>query len=422
MKVFSKKEFLWTFSERVVTLIGGMALMKILAIGLSIEEYGYYSLVTSICALVIMLPFGSLLQGVSRYVSIYKENPLKYNKFVKSTLELFFLISAFYILLAVIIRYSSSLDSKWEDIYYLLVFFIFSEMLKSLYKTLNNANRRRLNLTVSSFLEFIVKVVFLYILWKANGIIDIESVLLILILSNMISILILFKGNKVLNISRINARSSKNFILRMWIFSAPLVVWSIFGWLRDMSNRWYLDYFLDKESVALFAMIGSIAMIAPVALHGLIDAYLIPILYQKDKENKQYAGVILSRLLPSILLFFLLSFTIVFFYKNEIILIIADYKYLKLSWMLPWMFLTFSVYSLSMIATYELFTHKQTKRLLISSIVPGAVSIVCGYYFIKKYGLDGAFYNYIVTYLSYSILTFMAVYRYRIYQRKSEKC
>ena len=418
--MFSKKEFLWTFSERVVTLIGGMAVLKILAVGLSIEEYGYYALVTSICALVVMLPFGSLTQGISRYISIYKTSPSKYNKFVKSSLELLFLISTFYFLLAFLIKDSLSLGPIWEGIYYLLTFFIFSEMLKLLYKTINNANRRRSNLAISSLLEFSVKVIFLYVLWEGDGAISIKSALLILILSNAVSIVILSNAINVPNVTKINIRSSKMFILRIFNFSAPVLIWSVFGWLRDMSNRWYLDYFLDKESVALFAMISSIAMIAPMALHGLLDSLLKPILYQKHNEDKRNSGEVLYRLLPLVLLIFLLAFVVVLFYKNEIILIVADDKYLKLSWMLPWMFLTFSIYSLSMISTYELFTCNQTRRLIISSIVPGVVSIVLGYFFIKNYGLSGALYNYIAVYLSYSILTFIAVFRYRIHQVKGE--
>jgi O-antigen/teichoic acid export membrane protein len=65
-----------------------------------------------------------------------------------------------------------------------------------------------------------------------------------------------------------------------------------------------------------------------------------------------------------------------------------------------------------MMSTYELFAHKQTKRLIISSIAPGIISLISGYYFIQYYGLDGALINYIITYGSYSLFTFYVVFNY----------
>jgi hypothetical protein len=55
-------------------------------------------------------------------------------------------------------------------------------------------------------------------------------------------------------------------ITRIWSFSYPLLIWAVFGWLRDIANRWYLDYSLDKESVTLFAMMSSIALIPPAGI------------------------------------------------------------------------------------------------------------------------------------------------------------
>jgi len=179
-----------------------------------------------------------------------------------------------------------------------------------------------------------------------------------------------------------------------------------------MSNRWYLDYFLDKEQVALFAMLSSISMIAPTALLGIIGGYFMPIIYQKENQHRGYTRDFLYKLLPIVLMIFSFSFVITYIFKNEIILIIADEKYLSISWMLPWMYLVFCLYTLSMMATYELFAHKQTKKLILSSIIPGVISLFFGYFFIKQYGVEGALYNYIITYLSYTLLTFYVVVKY----------
>jgi O-antigen/teichoic acid export membrane protein len=406
------KELMWTFFDKLITLLGGLFLIKILAVTLSKETYGFYALITSVSALVIMLPFSALLQGVSRYISIYQQK-LKYNKFFTVTLILFIVILFVYSILAMIFKSYIDVNSSWYNVFYIVFAFIVSEIIKILYRTINNANRQRKNLVISLFLEFSIKLIILYYLYYIYNFISISNLLTIFILSNIISIIIMQQMNKnIFDINTFKIKEAKVIVLRIFLFSAPLILWAVFGWLRDMSNRWYLDYFLDKEQVALFAMMSSIAMIAPTALSGLIGSYVMPILYQKENKIKGYTRNLLFKLLPKVLIVFIFSFIITYIFKNEIILIIADEKYLDISWMLPWMFLVFSIYSLSMMATYELFAHKQTKKLIFSSIAPGIISMICGYFFIKNYGIDGALYNYIITYLSYALLTFYVVFKY----------
>ena len=416
-KILTNKELFWTFLYQLITLVGGLVLIKLLATTLSKETYGHYSLVTSITALIVMLPFSALMQGVSRYISIY-QNKFKYSEFFTIVILLHLFIIFVYLILSVVFKNTYTLSSDWNAIYYWVVFFSISEIIKILFRTINNANRERKNLAVSMFIEFGLKIVAVYLLYY-NSKIDIKYLLIIFIVANIFATLVMsYKSKNFISLKLLKIRESKIFILRIWLFASPLVIWAIFGWLRDMSNRWYLDYFLDKEQVALFAMMSSIAMIAPTALMGLVGGFFVPILYQKENKTKGYIRQFLYKMLPLTLILFLLSFVVTYFFKNTIVLMIADEKYLEISWMLPWMFLIFSLYVLSMMATYEIFAYKKTKLLVWSSIFPGIISIIGGYFLIQKYGINGALYNYMITYISYAILTFFVVFRYWI---KNEK-
>jgi len=169
---------------------------------------------------------------------------------------------------------------------------------------------------------------------------------------------------------------------------------------------------MEKEQVALFAMISSLALVAPTALQGVIGNFFIPILYQKENENKGATQLFLQYALPILTLIFLIAFSIVFFFKNNIVELLTDTKYLSVAWMLPWLFLSYSIYIISMISTYEIFAKKKTKKLIVSSVTPGIISLVGGYFLIKNYGLNGAMFNYIITYNSYSLLTFYVVFKF----------
>jgi O-antigen/teichoic acid export membrane protein len=410
-KILTNKELFWTFLYQSITLIGGIILIKLLATALSKETYGYYALVMSIVAFIVMMPFSALMQGMSRYISIYKDKN-KYNNFLKVILIINLSLIFVYIIVASLYGSFSSLSTDWKGIYNLVIFYSVSEIIKILFRTINNTNRERKNLTISIFVEFSTKVAVTYIL-SLYQLVSIYDLLIIFIIANSLSIgLMLVKNKELLSFDKIKYKEIKVYTFRVWLFSYPLIIWAVFGWLRDMSNRWYIDYFLDKEQVALFAMMSFIAMIAPTALAGLISGFIMPILYQKENIKRGYTRKFLLKLLPSVFSLFIISFIITYIFRTEIILIIADSKYLEIAWMLPWMFFIFSMYTLSMMATYEFFAHKQTKKLVYSSILPGIISMICGYFFIKEYGIEGALYNYILTYSSYAILTFYIVFQY----------
>lgn len=410
--IATNKEFYWTLLFQLTTLVGGILLMKLLAVSLSKTEYGFYALITSFVSLILMLPFTALSQGVSRYVSIYQNKSI-YKIFISSSFTLFLFLIGIYIVLGILFGSFFLQDIDWEDKFFIIVILIVSEIIKSLFRTINNANRERKNIAFSVFSEFFFKISIIYIVHTMYSV-SIIDVLLALIVSNIVSVIIMFmKIRKDLSFSSVRNKYFKVHVLRLWLFSYPLLIWAIFGWLRDMSNRWYLDYFLDKEQVALFAMMGSLALVVPVALQGIIGSFFIPIIYQKENSQKGFARKFLIILLPSLVILLFISFVIVYFFKDLIVVLLTDEKYLSISWMLPWMFLTYSFYVISMISTYELFAHNQTRKLIVSSVIPGIIAFIGGYFLIKKYGIEGALVNYILTYGSYALLTLYIVNHYR---------
>jgi len=402
------KEFIYTFLFQFTSLVGGIVLIKLLAVYLPKEDYGYYSLINSIIAFVLMMPFTALLQGVNRYVSIYNQRN-EFKEFLSSVLILFVTILLIYLIIFLIVYVLySHIFFNWKDLIFYIIILSISSVFKAFFNSINNAKRDRKNIFYAVCAEFSIKIIGIVILLHY---LNIKYVLLVFIIAQFLSIVIMYAKNKQYIEFRFT-KKSKIYILRVFYFAMPLIVWAIFGWFRDMSNRWYLDYFLTKNEVALFAMINSIAIITPTALQGLIGGFFIPILYEKENQEKGYTKKFLLKLLPVLLVLFLVSFVIVYFFKEQIILIIADKKYLEISWMLPWMFLIYSFYVIAMISTYEIFAHKQTKKLLIPTIIPGIVSIIGGYFLIKFYGINGALYNFTITYLIYSFMVFYVVIKY----------
>jgi O-antigen/teichoic acid export membrane protein len=405
-KILTNKELHWTMAFQATTLLGALLLIKLLAVSLTKEDFGYYSLIMSISAFILMLPFTALLQGVIRYIPIYREN----NNFLTSIFVLFLIIIIFYAAVSLTINSLYLFDHIWEDKYFSILALVISEIIKTILKTISNSKRERKNIAIATFIEFFIKLTIIYIGFTRNDI-DLNHVIVALFISNIVSIVYMLKNHHI-DIANIKIKYFKIYNKRIWLFSYPLVIWGIFGWFRDMSNRWYIDYFLDKEQVALFTMMSSMAIIVPMALQGIISSFFIPILYQKEGNEKGYTKNFLRLSLPIVSFIFIFIFIFIFFYKNEVILLLADEKYLSVSWMMPWMLLSYSLTVVAAISTFEIFAKMQTKHLVWSSILPGIFSVIGGYFFIKNYGIEGALYNYIITYTSYALLTFLVVIKY----------
>jgi O-antigen/teichoic acid export membrane protein len=409
-KIINNLEFRWTILYQLSVLVGGALLIKLLAVSLTKGQYGSYALITSIVAFVLMMPFTPLLQGISRNISVYNSKNKKDLFFLNMFFVWVFLV-AFYLFLSFLLYFY--LPNSWRGLYFFVVFYIISEIFKVFLYTVSNANRLRKEQAVASFIEISIKLGGIYIVHSYSDFsLSLSFLILLLTIANLISILILKIKHSSNNLAFLYNKEFKVQFLRVWLFSYPFIIWGVFGWLRDMSNRWYLDYFMDKEQVALFAMMATIALVIPSALQGIIGSYFIPILYQKENSQPGCVRNFLKIMLPSMLIIILVIFSLFFFNNNLIVSIFADSKYLEIAWMLPWMFLAYGFYVLSMMSSYELLAHKKTKKLIVSSIVPGFFSLVFGYFLIKEYGINGALLNYLITYGSYSVFTFIVVFKY----------
>ncbi|MDD2871905.1 MAG: hypothetical protein PHS49_08000 [Candidatus Gracilibacteria bacterium] len=199
----------------------------------------------------------------------------------------------------------------------------------------------------------------------------------------------------------------------IYIFATPLAIWGIFGWMRDMSNRWIIEYYLTLNDVALFAVMNSLIVIIPGALQAFFGMYFMPILYKKEKEQKGYIREFNKKVVLVGFLIVILGTLFVELVSEYLIIILSDAKYLSGAWMLAPMFFVFSLFSLSMSTTSEIFAYNRTKLLLLPNIASGIISVVAFLFCINFYGMKGTVYAFMISYLTYSILTFFVVYRFK---------
>lgn len=410
VKRFSKKKIFENKIEVILSVLSQLVLIfqlllqnKILATYFSKTEYGMWSLFLSLYVLISMLPFTAFDQAIAR-ITYKKVNSEEKYHFVNSIYLIFSLFFIFHFILLMLLTKSSS----YNVFFWSFIIFTFTEILKNSLLVIDNASRNRKRVFLLRSLDLIARTLLLLILFKYS-LFTIDGVFWVFIMVNIISILSSYKKfGKIfnyINVKYIVDLFSKDIL----VFSYPLMIWAIFGWLQNMINRWYLNYYLDSDSVAIYTILVSITFFLPNAIYGAINNFFMPYFYSKNIRAKIsfYKKYLLN------IGIILVAYTIfTFFFKEYLVLILADKKYLQIANLVPIITLTSSVYILSMISTFEIYRSGDTKKLLFPTILSGIIPTIAGYFVVDSFGLNGAIVNYILGQLVYACLVFRISYKH----------
>ncbi|MDQ7083783.1 MAG: oligosaccharide flippase family protein [Sulfurovum sp.] len=394
----------------LISMIGALAIMKILAITLTKEDFGVYALILSIVSFIALFPFKCLDQGASRYVSINRSEN-SFSEFYSNYLFLLLVAIIFYISIFSIIDSLNIELSVFSEYIWTIFFFLTSEVVKTSFRTIVGAERKRIEILISNSLEFGLKVLILIIFIQD---ITLNIVLYLFIIINFISTIKLYLENKnELKLSVVNKVTFLFHNKRLWLFSYPFLIMAIFTWARDMSNRWIIDIYLDKESVAIYSILTSITIIIPMGIQTILGSYIVPIIYQKENTKQGFARRVTNILLLTLPILFLIIGLFIYIFAHEIITLFSSEEYIYHSWAFTSLFLAYSIYTLAMFSVYELLANNESKKLITPSIISGVLSVVSGLILINMYGLNGAIYSYLIGYISYAILIFIVVWKFR---------
>jgi len=411
-KILMNKELIFVILSQIVGLVISIVFVKLASHYMSVSEYGVYSLALSIAAFIALFPFSSFDQAIGRYISVYHSE----NTYAKNYTNILFLYMILVVLLSLATLVVHPLIKNLIprdilNIFYILIIFTILNILKTMLLQIENFNRNRKIVLCLRIFEGILRIVLLiaviyYSYLTAYKILFISCAIFLVDITLLVILRrkdLVFQGLS-LNLLKINFQ---NF----YHFSTPLLIWAVFSWIQLYSTTWFLQYFTSMKEVGYFNLLNTIALIIPTQLVGIIGAFIVPIMYQKEEFHKGYTRektkeitFYLSILLGLITIF-------LFFFHSFVVGILSSSKYLTYSWMLPYLFLASSISSIAALWTYEFFVYKKTKQLLLPQILPSVLSIIACYFLIPHYGIEGVMYVLILTSSSYIILVLITNFK-----------
>ena len=383
-----KKEFLLSGVAQLIYMSQSLCQNKIFAVCFDTEGFGRWALLMSV--------YTALDQGIYSVANEYRVNGNDKSLFTKVSYT-YLLIFFFYIIFSIFYVYLKPIPVDISVSLFML--YTITEVLKNTYTLIDNAYRNRMRVMVLRIVDFVFRL-FVFLFIAQIGYFTINNVLLTLIVTNLLAIAFLREYFPYFKLTLFR-EDYLYFYKSIFGFSLPLLAWALFGWLQNMIGRWYLNMHVDETGVALYTMLVSLSYFVPYAFYSVVSTYIMPIIY--SKEHKLSAKFLFFVLMGSSIVLLAYLFCIILFGEN-LVLLLADNKYLEIVKYLPYTTASSILYILSMLSTVEIYRAKATKKLLVPTILPGLIMSTVGYYLIMRWHLFGAVVNYALGQILYSII------------------
>lgn len=387
-----------------------------------VDEYGKYSLIMAGYVI-----FSAIYQGgiYSAFTKYYFENEKKENRTeLFSTLFLFILsvsltisiaLSFFHKELATLLLNNEN-DSNLIQfaVWILFVDTVFYTILH-LIKTQENSKKVVYYTSISAVFNLIFNLFFVY--YIGNGVLGILQAQL---LSGIFSIFIIIPILK----NHLKFRISRELLVKLLVFSLPLLISGILSTCVDIIDRFLLDKFLDKTAVGLYSFSYRIAMVMNLFVISFRTAWT-PYslrLYKKNTDYSYSSGLSFSKLLASSILIFLITncfiddlFTIKVFNTT-----VLNIKYAGGISIIPVVMIGYLFSGLSSFYSVYPYVANKSYHFLISDLIAFIVNIILNLILIPQYNLMGAAFATMISFSAGCAYLFLISRSIVIYYQKTE--
>lgn len=413
-------EAFFTIGGRILSIFIVIATTKFLTTFLSETAYGQLALYSITATLPSTFFFGPLGQGIMRFFPVAREKNevgVFHQHYVRLYRRGTTLVIAAGAVASLICCFLA--ETKWAVACLLIaVFNVFNALNYFQYGLQNAARKRILALgleTGDRLLQQSLAIALL--LWVSD---DPLMVMVGYLLGSLIFMLInkyyyrrSFPETSSVSTLQPKGAYSKEILLYSW----PFMVFGVFAWAQNASDRWGLELLQSTESVGQYAVLNQIGFQSLTLIFGSIGYFLIPILFNKagnlqNKKRVEEANYMNNLFLWFNALLICLLFNLFWFFGQEIILLFSDEKYVKVAHLLPFMVLAGGLFNFGQIYSNRFMLSMQTNLLLVPKILAAVVGCSLNIISAIFYGLPGLAGALILTQMLY-VLVLMICWKAR---------
>jgi len=243
---------------------------------------------------------------------------------------------------------------------------------------------------------------------------SLKSLLLGMTIGYTISLIILSLYTQEYSIKyQINWDNLKKYL----IYSYPIFFFSIFNWGITFSDRYFIEYFLSTEDLAIYGLLGMSAAIGQI-FGQIYSIYAEPIILKLYETNKEEAYIQLNKYLLILLSVFIVLIIIFLILPKSIYTVLLEPKLVYDSYYFQTMLLLIITIFIGVLHTAHHMYFKLLKKLnILAYIYLIALFInLFGNLYILDYGIIAASISTLISYLV--ILTCQSIYISSILRKK----
>ena len=178
-------------------------------------------------------------------------------------------------------------------------------------------------------------------------------------------------------------------------YAWPFVSWGLLCWLQVSSDRWFLNWFRDPESVAAFAVCFQLGYYPILLLSTAIGSLTTPILFQvggdgQNRERLQRAAVMNYWQTLVVLSITALAALAVYPLRFPLMRTLAAPVYASCAVYLPWMILAGGLFSAGQAASMIFLVGTRPDRLVRIKIITAVLGTLSNGILIYYMGIAGA--------------------------------
>lgn len=206
----------------------------------------------------------------------------------------------------------------------------------------------------------------------------------------------------------------KENLKKYFKFAYPILFVSIFSWGISFIDRYFIEYFINTEKVAIYALLAQVAGIGQI-VGQIYYLYVNPKILKMYEENKKNTLNYLSKMLKMLSVIFIFLSILTFFIPYTILEILLEPNIIRNSYFFyTFLFLVLGIFSTVFQTAFSMYLNLFKKLDILSYIYFIAFIInIIGNFFIIDYGIIAAAISTLVSYLAIILLQMIYVYKYK---------
>jgi O-antigen/teichoic acid export membrane protein len=388
------------FLSKGVGVIYGLILLKLLAIYLSEEDFSNYFIFYNISFYCYTVFFTIQGSAILRYYHIKGENGIVHFVNILNTFSILINLLFF----SIIIFFYNVIDT-----FSLFTVFV---LIQSLGFFNNEINYLRIKHSFDRVLYLLIAQALIAItgVLLFKEILDFRIVLIIITVSFLIPVF-LFKSKKNLLLFRIINFNIIKDNLDILKYALPIVFIALANSTMSSIDQIILKYYNFDDGLSAYIANYTIAEKSVVFLLSVITLVFVPTVFKKyDKLSVN----VFKDIYRVVIVFILISLPLVLILFNVsdwLTISLTNKDFLNYSWVIPYIALGGVFLGINSIVS-EVFTVSKKSIILMYCYVLGmAVNLILNITFIPFYGINGAVFTTIITYIIMSMITLGLAYK-----------